>query len=326
MNKKFVNACNRKSQKVPPIWFMRQAGRYHSHYRNIKQNSTFELMCKTPELAGEVALGPIKEFDYDVAILFSDILWPLEGLGMNLRFDPGPKFQFHIDKNNVDNFRDTDKAIDFLHFQKEAVAVTREMLPKTKSLIGFVGGPWTLMNYACGNLKVTEKFKLDYIKKTLVPLLKKNIQLQIDAGAEKVMIFDSGLKNMTSKFFNAKYFPILKELAMPQTAYYSRNLPRKCISRVLEAQWGGIGVDSKIDMIDCLKTVDKGFVQGNFDEQMMLLPKHKFMYAIEKYCDDIRNSRVDRTGWVCGLGHGIDKTTPEEHVHLFIETVRNRLS
>ena len=127
MNKKFVNACNRKSQKVPPIWFMRQAGRYHSHYRNIKQNSTFELMCKTPELAGEVALGPIREFDYDVAILFSDILWPLEGLGMNLRFDPGPKFQFHIDKNNVDNFRDTDKAIDFLHFQKEAVAVTRSM-------------------------------------------------------------------------------------------------------------------------------------------------------------------------------------------------------
>ena len=99
---------------------------------------------------------------------------------------------------------------------------------------------------------------------------------------------------MTSKFFNAKYFPILKELAMPQTAYYSRNLPRKCISRVLEAQWGGIGVDSKIDMIDCLKTVDKGFVQGNFDEQMMLLPKHKFMYAIEKYCDEYKPVRKPR--------------------------------
>ena len=87
-----------------------------------------------------------------------------------------------------------------------------------------------------------------------------------------------------------------------------------------------IGVDSKLDMIDCLKTVKKGFVQGNFDEQKMLLPKHKFMYEIERYCDDIRASRVNTSGWVCGLGHGIDKTTPEEHVHLFIETVRNRLS
>ena len=159
-----------------------------------------------------------------------------------------------------------------------------------------------------------------------MPLLKRNIELQINAGAEKVMIFDSGLKNMTTKFFDKKYFPILKKLATPDTAYYSRNLPRKCIGTVLEEDWGGIGVDSKLDMIDCLKTVDRGFVQGNFDEQKMLLPKHKFMYEIERYCDDIRASRVDTSGWVCGLGHGIDKTTPEEHVHLFIETVRNRLS
>jgi len=325
VNKKFVNACNRKSQKVPPIWFMRQAGRYHSHYRQIKEKNTFELMCKTPELAGEVALGPIKEFDYDVAILFSDILFALEGLGMNLRFDPGPKFQFLINEKNVDQFRDIDKAISFLSFQRDALITTRTMLPKRKSLIGFIGGPWTLMNYAC-DPKSTNNFKLKFIEKTLVPLLKRNIELQINAGAEKVMIFDSGLKNMTTKFFDKKYFPILKKLAMPDTAYYSRNLPRKCIGTVLEEDWGGIGVDSKLDMIDCLKTVDKGFVQGNFDEQKMLLPKHKFMYEIERYCDDIRASRVDTSGWVCGLGHGIDKTTPEEHVHLFIETVRNRLS
>ena len=74
-------------------------------------------MCKTPELAGEVALGPIKEFDYDVAILFSDILFALEGLGMNLRFDPGPKFQFLINEKNVEQFTDIDKAIHFLSFQ-----------------------------------------------------------------------------------------------------------------------------------------------------------------------------------------------------------------
>ena len=67
-------------------------------------------------------------------------------------------------------------------------------------------------------------------------------------------------------------------------------------------------------------------INANQDEQKMLLPKYKFMYEIERYCDDIRASRVNTSGWVCGLGHGIDKTTPEEHVHLFIETVRNRLS
>ena len=112
MNKKFINACKRVSQSVPPIWFMRQAGRYHSHYRDLKTKYTFEQLCKEPELAGEVALGPIQEFDYDVAILFSDILWPLEGLGLPLKFSPGPKFGHMITEKNVREHNDIDKAID----------------------------------------------------------------------------------------------------------------------------------------------------------------------------------------------------------------------
>ena len=324
MNTKFVNACNRIKQTVPPIWFMRQAGRYHLHYRNLKKKYTFEQLCKEPDLAGEVALGPIQEFDYDVAILFSDILWPLEGLGLPLKFDPGPKFGDYINVQNVNQYSDVDKAISFMSFQRDALLTTRAMLPKDKSMIGFVGGPWTLMNYACGDATVSDTFKFDYMKSVLIPLLIKNIQLQIDAGAEKVMIFDSGLKNMSTKFFLEKYSPLLMSMAMPQTAYYSKNLPRKCISKVVEGDWGGIGIDSRLEITGVLNSFENGFVQGNFDEQKMLLPKHTFMYEIEKYCDDIK--KHDTTGWVCGLGHGIDKTTPEEHVHLFIETVRNRLS
>ncbi len=323
MNKKFINACERISQPVPPIWFMRQAGRYHSHYRDLKTKYTFEQLCKEPELAGEVALGPIKEFDYDVAILFSDILWPLEGLGLPLKFNPGPKFAHLLTEQNVKEHSNVDKAISFMGFQRDAMLTTRVMLPKDKSLIGFVGGPWTLMNYAC-HQKASVKFKVKYMKEVLIPLLIKNIEMQLNAGAEKVMIFDSGLQNMSTKFFNTQYSPLLMDMAMPQTAYYSKNLPRKCINKVIEGDWGGIGIDSKLEIADALDSFDKGFVQGNFDEQKMLLPKHKFMYEIERYCDDIR--KHDTTGWVCGLGHGIDKTTPEEHVHLFIETVRNRLS
>ena len=324
MNIKFKNACKRISQKTPPIWFMRQAGRYHQHYRDLKLKYTFEELCKTPELAGEVALGPIDEFDYDVAILFSDILFPLEGLGIPLKFDPGPKFAHNLTLENADEHSNIPEALRFMSFQRDAIITTRAMLPKHKSLIGFVGGPWTLMNYAVGDSRVTDEFKLDYMKSILIPLLVRNITLQLDAGAEKVMVFDSGLKNMTSSFFNKKYSPLLMSLAMPQTAYYSKNLPRKCIDKVVQGDWGGIGVDSKVDITHALKTFKKGFVQGNFDEEMMLLPKHKFMYQIEKYCDEM--SRNDTTGWVCGLGHGINKETPEEHVHLFIETVRNRLS
>ena len=79
-NIKFKNALERKPQSTPPIWFMRQAGRYHDHYQNLKKSHTFEELCKTPLLAAETAMGPIEEFDFDVAILFSDILFPLESL------------------------------------------------------------------------------------------------------------------------------------------------------------------------------------------------------------------------------------------------------
>ena len=113
-NQRFINAIKLTEQNVPPIWFMRQAGRYHGHYKKLKEQYTFEQLCKTPELAAEVAFGPINEFDFDIAILFSDILFLLEGLGMNLVFNPGPEFKENINKNNFQLYNDIDKAINHL--------------------------------------------------------------------------------------------------------------------------------------------------------------------------------------------------------------------
>ena len=92
-------------------------------------------MCKQPDLAGEVALGPIREFDYDVSILFSDLLWPLEGLGLPLEFNPGPKFGHNLTIDNAEEHSNISDALSFLSFQREAVLTTRAMLPKDKSLI-----------------------------------------------------------------------------------------------------------------------------------------------------------------------------------------------
>ena len=100
-NKKFSNAINNFPQKVPPIWFMRQAGRYHSHYQQLRKINSFVELCKTPELAAEVAMGPIDDFDYDVAILFSDILFPLESLGLKLDYAPGPIFDRFLKKEDL---------------------------------------------------------------------------------------------------------------------------------------------------------------------------------------------------------------------------------
>jgi uroporphyrinogen decarboxylase len=97
MNKNlYTDAIHRTNTGRPPVWFMRQAGRYHSHYQRMKRRHTFMELCKVPELACEVTMGPIRDFNFDAAILFSDLLFPLEVLGMGLAYLPGPKLEWHL--------------------------------------------------------------------------------------------------------------------------------------------------------------------------------------------------------------------------------------
>ena len=323
MNTLFQNACNRIEQPTPPIWIMRQAGRYHSHYQDLKQKYTFEELCKQPELAAEVARGPVAEFDYDLAILFSDILFVLEGLGLELKFNPGPKFNTKIDKHNYQEYWDWEAAVDFMSFQSDAVKATREALPKNKSLIGFVGGPWSVLQYGLSPDSHID-FKKYFLKEVIFPLLKENIKLQLEAGAEKVMIMDSGLQTIGRTFLREEYTHMLNDMVGPNVGYYCRGLPTDICGLVLDKDWGGVGIDSVISMEHATQNLNRGFIQGNFDENFMLLPEDRFKRKLDEFLDHMDG--MDRTGWVCGLGHGINKNTPEIRVHQFIEAVRTRFS
>ena len=119
---------------------MRQAGRYHSHYQQLKQKYTFEQLCREPDLACEVTLGPIQEFDFDAAILFSDILFPLDFLGMELSFSPGPVFEKNLTNSMLDNMH-ISAFEEYIQFQHQALQNIRSALPSNKSLIGFTGVP-----------------------------------------------------------------------------------------------------------------------------------------------------------------------------------------
>ena len=173
-NKKFSNAINNIPQSTPPIWFMRQAGRYHSHYQSLRKKHTFVELCKTPSLAAEVAMGPINDFDYDVAILFSDILFPLESLGLKLDYAPGPVFNRFLNENDLSAQISSTEILESNKFQAEALNITRNLLPSNKSLVGFVGGPWTLLSYGLGRkdeskIKDIEKNSFIDLKKTKWP-------------------------------------------------------------------------------------------------------------------------------------------------------------
>src|SRR5215471_4005089 len=121
---------------------MRQAGRYHRPYQQLRARYSFDTLCRTPELSAEVALGPVLDFDFDAAILFSDLLFPLEALGFGLSYDDGPpKLDGSLTLERVGAFRPLDEALARLTFQRDAMAATRARLPRDKGLIGFVGGP-----------------------------------------------------------------------------------------------------------------------------------------------------------------------------------------
>jgi len=328
-NDLFLNAINRLDQVTPPIWFMRQAGRYHNHYNKLKEKYTFEQLCKIPELASEVACGPIKEFDFDVSILFSDILFPLEGLGLPLEFKPGPIFGDFIAEHNYKKYTNIDRAIDHMKFQKEAIKITREQLPNSKSLIGFVGGLWTLLRFAVDKKNKSFEplgFHFEFLEKTLLPLIKKNIQLQLDAGVEIVMIFDSGLGDLHSDLFKNKYISLIKDLSnsfSKKVGYYCRGRSQEEVKLISNFNFAGLGIDHNLDIVDFLSNSNNGFIQGNFNESKLLLNENDLSKEINLYCDQIQNYGSIK-GWVCGLGHGINKATPEKNVHLFVDIIRKR--
>jgi len=331
----FQNALQRKVQKTPPIWFMRQAGRYHKHYQNLRKNHSFDDLCKKPELAAQVALGPVEDFDFDVAILFSDILYPLQALGMGLEYtDHGPKLGFQLTPDNIQNLKRGEDVVPFMGFQKDALEQTRAVLPKDKSLIGFIGGPWTLFVYAvegshAGSLTQSKKLLSlfpEFLKKML-PLLKENVRLQLAGGAEVVMIFDTAAGELSPLDFQKWIQPVLKELnalAPGKIGYYSKSTQAAYFNQeFLSLPWAGMGFDHRWNLPKCFGLAKHGFVQGNFDQSLLFLDKPQFQEELGIYIENMKSLSVEeRAGWVSGLGHGVLPKTPEDNVRLFIETVR----
>ena len=224
-NVRFQNALKRIPQAIPPIWFMRQAGRYHDHYQNLKKKNTFVELCKNPILSSKTALGPIEDFDFDAAILFSDILFPLDYLGMKLSFSPGPVFQNNLThlmlkQYNIDEFDD------YIQFQNQSLQLIRKSLPKDKSLIGFVGGPITLYHFAIRNNPIADNL-LSLAIPVLENILFKNIEIQLQSDIDLLMIFDTEANNLNDEDFIKLSIPFIKKVANKypdKIGYFTKNI------------------------------------------------------------------------------------------------------
>lgn len=339
MNVKFQNVLKGIPQKCPPIWFMRQAGRYHKHYQRLKEKYTFMQLCKEPELAAEVAMGPIEDFDFDVAILFSDLLFPLETLGMGLEYNPGPKLSHQLTPATLKQLKPVSEALEGMEFQREAMRLTRERLPKDKSLIGFVGGPWTLFTYAVegahkGNLlgAKTQFGLFESFNEIILPFLRGNIELQLQGGAEVVMIFDTAAGELSPLLFRKYLEPGILHLAKlfpGRLGYYSKGTQAAHLEGLLEGQshFAGFGVDHTWALPEVLVSARTGFRQGNFDQALLFNEGGEFRKFLSQYLDQMQSLSLEqRRSWVSGLGHGVLPQTPESHVRFFVDEVRRRFS
>lgn len=333
----FQRALVGEPQRVPPIWMMRQAGRYHRAYQELRRHHGFEELCRQPALAAEVAMGPIRDFDFDAAILFSDLLFPLEALGMALSYDDGPpRLDGPLDARRIEAFRPLEEALARLQFQSDAVALTRQVLPAEKGLIGFVGGPWTLFVYAmegshAGPMRVS-KSSWDLYRRfaaRMTPLLRANVGRQLDAGADVVMVLDTAAGELPPSYFHREVAGDLAGIAHEfpnRVGYYVKGAhPAHLESAMASAPWAGFGVDSRWDLGALLaRPLRHSMIQGNFDPAWLFLPPDQLRAALAEFLAPLRALSAEaRRGWICGLGHGVLPGTPEDAVRTFVTTVRS---
>ena len=335
MNDRFLKACRREPVDCTPVWFMRQAGRYMAEYRSLRAKHSMLSLCKTPELAAQVTLQPIDRFPLDAAIIFADILLPLEAMGLNLEFAEGEGPVIH---NPVRERADVDrlKPIDDheLAYVAEAIRQTRQALHGRVPLIGFAGAPFTLASYAIEgggsrnyvltkSMMYREPESWHQLMDKLARVVTGYLRQQIRAGAQAIQLFDSWVGCLSAGDY-AEYvkphvqliFEGLKREGVPMIHFGTGTTA--LLGQMREAGGDVIGVDWRVHLDEAWVVIghDRA-VQGNLDPVALYAPLHE----IERRVEDILHRAAGRNGHIFNLGHGILPTTPIGHVEAAINMI-----
>ena len=335
MNDRFLKACRREPVDCTPVWFMRQAGRYMAEYRALRAKHSILELCKTPELAAQVTLQPIDRFPLDAAIIFADILLPLEPMGLSLEFAAGEGPVIH---NPVRNQADVERltVIDGseLEYVAEAIRQARRALNGRVPLIGFAGAPFTLASYAIEGgssrnylrtkqMMYCEPKAWHQLMDKFARVITGYLRRQIKAGAQAIQLFDSWVGCLSVGDYVEYVLPHvqlifegLKREGVPMIHFGTGT--SAMLRQMRDAGGDVIGVDWRIPLDEAWAIVGHDVaVQGNLDPLTLFAPLHE----IERRVEDILRRAGGRPGHVFNLGHGILPTTPIEHVAATIDMV-----
>ena len=337
----FLKALNKETLPVPPIWYMRQAGRYMPEYRAVRKNfKNFLDMCKEPEVCCELALQPINAFELDSAILFSDILTIPDAMGLDVNFleGEGPVFG-----NPIKTARDVLDIEDFdtesLSYVYKAVTNIKNALPTHIPLIGFCGSPWTLAAYSIeGRSSKDFLFTRNFIKENnaeahiflekLTNACFAYLKRQIEAGADVIQIFDSWANLLSEEeyqIYSLSY--ITKLISLLKNDPATKNTPVILFSREPKAKLQTIMTSNSdclslywsMNNIDLDQTADKIAIQGNLNPEILLesndVIKRETLKILQKY--------KNYPGYVFNLGHGITPNINPEKIKYLTDLIRS---
>ncbi len=338
----FIRACFGEPVPRPPIWMMRQAGRYLPQYRAVREQVSFLELCRSPERVCEVTLQPIEEFGFDAAILFCDILIPLQAMGLDLSFPKGgPKISNPVrQKSDIDRLSISKPEV-VMPFVMDSVSLLKKRLPQDTPLIGFCGAPFTLLTYAVegqGSKSYPHTKQLLFgksdVAETMLGLLAENcadyLEAQVKAGADAVQIFDSWagiLGPVDFRRFALRFAKQVIQRLRDSDTWQRRRVPiiyfvNGCAPYLEDYGQSGadvLGIDWRVDIPRARSVMgNKVSVQGNLDPAALFLPDAELRMRVQ----EILKSNADMPGYIFNLGHGVMPQTDPEKVRLMVNTVK----
>jgi uroporphyrinogen decarboxylase len=336
MQDRFLRACRRETVDRTPLWIMRQAGRYLPEYRALRERHDFLAVCRTPELAVEATLQPLRRFPLDAAILFSDILLPLEALGCRMTFAPGPKLAEPVRTRGQVNALAARPAAEALPFVAEAVRLLRRELEGRTPLIGFCGAPFTLAAYlvqgdggkgfeAVKTMAFREPGTLERLLEKLAAAMTDYLRLQIEAGAQAVQIFDSWAGILGLPEYCRFALPFVRAITggvagLGVPVVYFVNSGPHLIEAAATSGANVLGVCWRTPIEEVAARVgDRLALQGNLDPHVLFADAA----TIEAHSRRILDAMAGRPGHVMNLGHGILPDTPIDGVEALVAAVHD---
>ncbi len=339
-DKTILKVLRGEKTDVPPIWMMRQAGRYLPEYRATRAEAgDFLSLCYNPELAAEVTLQPIRRYGFDAAILFADILLLPQALGADLWFvtGEGPRLSTITDQSGVDALKSIDDIHETLNPIYETVRILRQKLPDETTLIGFAGAPWTVATYMIAGrgtpdqgpahaLMQEHQPAFDMLMEKLTLATIEYLSMQIEAGAETVKLFDSWAGSLKGDAFDryaiAPAKKIITELKnrhpdVPIIAF-PREAGDKYIGFAKATGTDCVALDNSISATWAAEHVQvDGPVQGNLASRHMVTGGQELVDETRAIVDAFKGGPH-----IFNLGHGITPDADPENVKLMIDTVR----